>query len=90
MSNALYAGYQPAPHGCARQTAWAFSGIMIASGSPINNRPQVDNLPHMAARRELGIGEIVAAREDFSRLAATGETPVSAVRARNHERYPNP
>jgi len=35
-------------------TVWAFSGIMIANGRPINNRPQVANLPH----------KIVAARDE--------------------------
>jgi len=39
---------------------------MSAAGRPINNRPQVANLPHMAARGKLGTGEIVAAREDLN------------------------
>jgi len=33
---------------------------MIAAGRRINNPPQVNNLPHMAAGRKLGAGEIVA------------------------------
>jgi len=37
---------------------------MSAVGRRITNPPQVDNLPHMAARRKLGTAEIIAARED--------------------------
>jgi len=38
---------------------------MSASGRPINNRPQVANLPHIAARRKLGTGDFVAARDEW-------------------------
>jgi len=37
-----------------------------AASRRITNPPQVTNLPHMAARRKLGIGKIVAAREDLN------------------------
>jgi len=39
---------------------------MRAAGRRITNPPQVTNLPHMAARRKLGTGIIVAAREDLN------------------------
>jgi len=39
---------------------------MCAAGRRITNPPQVANLPHMAARRNLGTGEIVAAREELN------------------------
>jgi len=37
-----------------------------AAGRRITNPPQVDILPHTTARRKLGTGEIVAAREDLN------------------------
>jgi len=37
---------------------------MSAAGRRITNPPQVTNLPHMAARRKLGTGKIVAARDE--------------------------
>jgi len=37
-----------------------------AASRRITNPPQVDHLPHMAARRKLGTGKIVAAREDLN------------------------
>ena len=40
-----------------------FSGSVRRPGRPINNRPQVGNLPHIIARRRLGTGRIVAARD---------------------------
>jgi len=56
-----------APQGRAR-TAQVFSGIMYAAGRRITNPPDPEgtpaNLPHMAARRKLGTGEIVAARDE--------------------------
>jgi len=48
------------------QTVQRFSGIVRAPGRPINNRPQVANLPHMAARHKFGTGKIVATREDLN------------------------
>ena len=44
--------FDRAPHSGKPQTVWAFSGIMSAPGRPINNRPQVDNLPRIAASRK--------------------------------------
>jgi len=55
-----------APQSSKPQTVWAFSGIMSAAGRRITNPPQVTNLPHMSARRKLGAGEIVAARDEWN------------------------
>jgi len=53
-------------------------GIVRGAGRRITNPPQVDNLPHMAARRKLGTGEIVAGREDWNWIVVQAVSPADS------------
>jgi len=57
---------QPAPHSGKPQTnSTVARRFPVGSGRPITNRPQVNNLPHIASATSLRRRKIVAARKDF-------------------------